>query len=47
MKTNNKIQKAHARKEAIKAGAMDGRYRTRLIPNKKKQEQKKRIKVIY
>ena len=45
MKTSN-IQKAFARKEAIKDGAMDGRYRTRVVPNKKKQVTKKRIKVI-
>jgi len=34
MKTEN-IQKAYARTEAIKDGAYDGRYRVKVIPNKK------------
>lgn len=41
----NKMQKAAQRKEAIAAGFYDGRFRKRMIPNKKKQEDKKRIKV--
>jgi len=42
----NKLQKAAQRKEAIEAGFYDGRFRVRTIPNKKKAEDKKRIKVI-
>ena len=46
MKLNLKnIEKAAQRKEAISQGAMDGRYRIRIIPNKKKQENKRRIKI--
>ena len=40
MKTSN-IQKAFARKEAIKDGAYDGRYRIKVIPNKKALANKK------
>jgi hypothetical protein len=47
MKLNIKnIEKAAQRKIAIEQGAMDGRYRIRIIPNKKKEETKKRIKVL-
>ena len=49
MKNKNKnIEKTAQRKLAIEQGAMDGRYRIRIVPNKKKAESKKRIKVdIY
>jgi hypothetical protein len=40
MKTN-KIQKALARKDAIEAGAYDGRYKVKVIPNKKALANKK------
>lgn len=40
----NKLQKAIQRKEAISQGFFDGRFSNRVIPNKKKQEQKRRVK---
>lgn len=40
MKTNN-LQKAFARKEAIKDGAYDGRFKSKVIPNKKALANKK------
>ena len=39
------IEKAAQRKIAIEAGFYDGRFMNRVIPNKKKQESKRRIKV--
>jgi hypothetical protein len=48
MKTNN-IQKSIARKDAIKDGAYDGRYRIKVVPNKKAllDKKKARSKVCY
>ena len=43
----NKLQKAAQRKEAMSQGAYDGRFRVRTIPNKKKQRDKERIKVVF
>ena len=46
MKLNLKnIEKAAQRKLAVEARFYDGRYRIRIIPNKKKQENKRRIKI--
>lgn len=46
MKTNLKnIEKAAQRKLAIEAGFYDGRFKSKVIPNKKKQEEKRRVKV--
>ena len=46
MKTNLKnIEKDAQRKQAIEQGFYDGRFRNRIIKDKKKQESKKRIKV--
>lgn len=41
----NKLQKAIQRKEAISQGFFDGRFSNKVIPNKKKQEEKGRVKV--
>jgi hypothetical protein len=43
--TLKNIEKAAQRKIAIEAGFYDGRFSNRVIPNKKKQESKRRIKV--
>ena len=46
MKTNLKnIEKAAQRKLAIEAGFYDGRFKSKVIPNKKKKEEKRRVKV--
>lgn len=46
MKLNLKnIEKAAQRKLAVEAGFYDGRFKSRLIPDKKKQENKRRIKI--
>lgn len=34
------------REQLLAAGAYDGRYRTKMVPNKKKEEQTKRTKNI-
>jgi len=41
------IEKTAQRKLAIEAGFYDGRYKKRVIPDKKKAESKKRIKVEF
>jgi hypothetical protein len=41
----NKLQKAAQRKLAIEAGFYDGRFKSKIIANKKKQEEKRRVKV--
>ena len=46
MKTD-KLQKAAQRKEAMSQGAYDGRFRSRILINKKKANNKRRIKVIF
>ena len=43
--TLKNIEKAIQRKEAISQGFFDGRFSNKIIPNKKKQESKRRIKV--
>jgi hypothetical protein len=46
MKLNLKnIEKAAQRKLAIEAGFYDGRFKSKVIANKKKQQEKKRVKV--
>ena len=46
MKLNLKnIEKAAQRKLAIEAGFYDGRFKSKVIPNKKKQQEKSRVKV--
>ena len=44
--STNKLQKAAQRKLAMEAGFFDGRFRARVVPNKKKAITKKRIKVM-
>ena len=34
------------REQLVAAGAYDGRYRTKMVPDKKKEEQVKRVKNI-
>jgi len=41
----NKLQKTIQRKEAISQGFFDGRFSNKVIPNKKKEETKRRIKI--
>ena len=45
MKTTNKLQKAAQRKEAISQGAYDGRFKSKIIPNKKAVLNKKAARV--
>lgn len=40
-KKMNKARKAKARKDAMDLGAYDGRYREKVIPDKKKEAKKK------
>lgn len=44
----NKVSTTRSRKrdQQIKDGAYDGRYKTKIVPDKKKQSVKKRIKKI-
>ncbi len=40
MKTNRKAELRAKRKQMVKAGAYDGRYRSRCVQDKKKQSNK-------
>lgn len=43
---SNTTTRSRKRKQQVDAGVYDGRYRTKIVPDKKKQAVKKRVKKI-
>ena len=42
----NSTTKSRKRQQQVEDGAYDGRYKTKVVPDKKKAEKKKRVKKI-